>query len=105
MTGVLSYGWYFGICQNDIDPEGENRIQATCPTVTGSQNALLDWAWPCFPPGYSDVIDALLALSTMPSAPAYTAPTLVPAPGSAVWIGFVGGDTDYPVWCGTWKAR
>jgi hypothetical protein len=77
----LYYGLYRGICVNSDDPEGLGRITASVPTVFIDSTIATDWAWPMFPSGI------------------YIAP---PAPNSGVWIGFEGGDTQYPYWSGTW---
>ena len=82
MTGTSFYGLYQGICENDVDPENLDRIKATCATVFGNHTTMTDWAWPCTSPGV---------------------PVTPPAPGAAVWIGFIGGNIDYPYWAGTWQ--
>lgn len=76
------YGLYKGFCVNNNDPEGLNRITATCPTVFTDPTVQTDWAWPVIPSGLSIIL---------------------PAPNTGVWIGFEGGDTQYPYWAGVWS--
>lgn len=81
MSDELAPGFYHGQCTNDNDPEGLNRIKAIVPQLFGSDTET-DWAWPCW--------------WSVPSAPN------TPRPGDPVWVTFVGGDMDYPIWVGTW---
>jgi hypothetical protein len=77
------FGIYKGVCANNDDPEGLFRVRAIVPQVFGDPSVQTDWAWPCFSP--ADVSDLVL-----------------PNPTEPVWLMFEGGDTDYPVWLGTW---
>lgn len=76
------YGIYRGVCVNNEDPEGLNRITAIVPAVFTDPGVVSDWAWPMTPPG----------LGFSP-----------PLPNSGVWIGFEGGDPQYPYWSGVWS--
>lgn len=75
------YGIYKGICTNNVDPEGLNRIKAVVPQLFGDASTETDWALPCVPMG-----EAIIS----------------PNPGQGVWFTFEGGDLNYPVWMGTW---
>lgn len=87
-TGKIPfYGMYQGICVNNVDPEGLNRITATVPQVFGNDTTATDWAWPCFPPGWGMFATAVL----------------IPATGAGVYISFIGGDIDDPIWLGVWQ--
>ena len=69
-------GIYQGTVVNNVDPQSSGRLLLTVPAVTGYNQAT--WADPSSPSGI----------------PA------VPAPGTAVWVQFIGGDRNRPVWVG-----
>src|SRR5208282_1674519 len=75
------FGPYKGICTNNQDPGGLNRIKAVVPQLFGNASTETDWALPCSPVGY---------------------PAL-PNPGQGVWLTFEGGDINYPVYLGMWE--
>jgi uncharacterized protein involved in type VI secretion and phage assembly len=74
-------GIYPGKVENNIDPLNMGRIQVSVADVGGS--SILSWAMPCLP-----VTGSGMGMFTVP-------PT-----GSGVWVEFVRGDTDYPLWVG-----
>jgi phage baseplate assembly protein gpV len=78
------FGKYRGTVA-DVDPT-TLRIRAVVPAVLG--DVATDWCLPCVPFAGPDV--GLF---------------LIPAPGSAVWIEFEGGDVSAPIWSGClWRS-
>jgi len=75
------FGKYRGRVENNIDPQGQGRVQVSCPAVLGEGS--LSWAMPCAPYGGSGV--GLFA---------------VPPVGANVWVEFEAGNPDYPIWSG-----
>lgn len=76
------FGKYRGTVVNPIDPMQMGRIQVLVPDV--SNIMLSSWAMPCLP--YGGINSGLFT---------------VPAAGTGVWIEFEQGDSDYPIWVGT----
>jgi len=73
------YGKYSGkVTKNDTDTDNMGRIVVKVPSVFGVNAEVA--ARPCLPYGYF----------------------FIPAVGTKVWIEFEAGDTDYPIWVGTW---
>jgi hypothetical protein len=70
------YGLYQGICIDNSDPDGAYKIKLQVPQVLGQ--AVTNWAQPCIPPGT----------------------TYTPAVGQVIWVMFVAGDPNFPVWIG-----
>jgi Type VI secretion system/phage-baseplate injector OB domain len=70
------YGIYQGICTDNIDPDNKYKIKAQVPQVLGS--AIADVVYPCRKP----------------------AATEVPEINEIVWIMFIAGDPNFPVWMG-----
>ena len=79
MNARLFEGIYPGRVENNIDPLNMARIMVSVADVGG--NAPLTWAMPCLP-----VSGRGMGMFTVPPV------------GSAVWVMFVRGDSDYPVW-------
>jgi uncharacterized protein involved in type VI secretion and phage assembly len=75
------HGIYPGKVENNIDPLNLARIQVSVADVGGS--AVLSWAVPCLP-----VTGDGMGMFTVPPI------------GAGVWVAFVRGDADYPVWMG-----
>jgi uncharacterized protein involved in type VI secretion and phage assembly len=75
------FGKYRGTVLNNVDPMQMGRIMAIVPDVTGELPT--SWALPCVP-------------MAGPQAGQFVLPPI----GSAVWIEFEQGDTDYPIWTG-----
>jgi hypothetical protein len=71
------YGVYRGVVQDNRDPETQRRLKVQVQT-TGIE--VTDWAWPMEPSSIH---------------------TEVPVVGQGVWITYVGGDPEYPVWSGS----
>lgn len=108
------FGKYRGTVTNNADPEGLFRIQALVPQILGT--AACDWAWPCFPPGWSispgalmvdhtftDYNDGTASSGNHAQTLQHTLKLKVPTTGTGVWIEFEGGDVDKPIWSGVWK--
>lgn len=71
-------GFYRGIVQNNRDPLNQRRLQVLVPQTTGVE--VTDWVWPVEPHGIH-------------SEP--------PKVGQGVWVSYVSGDSEYPVWVGS----
>ena len=71
------YGIYRGVVKDNKDPQTQRRLQVQVQT-TG--NEVTDWAWPMEPSSIH---------------------TDVPVIGQGVWITYIGGDPEYPVWSGS----
>jgi hypothetical protein len=71
------YGVYRGVVKNNNDPQNQRRLKLQVQT-TGSE--VTDWAWPMEPSSIH---------------------TEVPIVGQGVWVTYVGGDPEYPVWSGS----
>jgi hypothetical protein len=71
------YGLYRGVVKDTKDPQKQRRLKVSITQTTG--NEVTDWAWPMEPSSIS---------------------TDVPVVGQGVWVTFIGGDPDYPVWSG-----
>jgi uncharacterized protein involved in type VI secretion and phage assembly len=81
MSAKVFQGIYSGRCENNIDPLNMGRIMVSVADVGGS--ATLSWALPCLP-----VTGRGMGMFTVPPV------------GAGVWVMFVRGDSDYPVWMG-----
>ena len=71
------YGVYRGVVKDNKDPQKQRRLKISITQTTGSE--VTDWAWPMEPSSIN---------------------TDVPVVGQGVWVTFIGGDPDYPVWSG-----
>ena len=72
------YGVYRGVVQDNRDPQNQRRLRVSIPQTTGSE--ITDWAWPVDPSSISPA---------------------VPVIGQGVWVSYIGGDPEYPIWMGT----
>src|SRR5262245_27429655 len=72
------YGKYSGTVTDNADKNFFGRIKVTVPTVFGDGVEVS--ARPCFAYGHF----------------------FVPPVGAQVWVEFEAGDTNYPLWVGTW---
>jgi hypothetical protein len=71
------HGLYRGVVKSTSDPQGQRRIQVSVPQVTASE--VTDWAYPVEPAGiHMDL----------------------PVIGQGVWISYIGGDPEHPIWHG-----
>ncbi len=77
------YGKYRGTVFSNIDPMQMGRIQAIVPDVLGLTPS--SWAMPC-----------------VPLAGIQTGVYVVPPLGAGVWIEFEQGNSDYPIWVGSY---
>ena len=78
------YGTYQGVVSNINDPEKRGRIKVTCPDVLGGK-AESAWCDPCVPVAYDNGGD-------------FCIPTI----DETVWLLFIGGDSNKPVYLGGW---
>lgn len=71
------YGIYRAVVEDNRDPDKLRRIKVSIPQITGrGKDQKTGWIWPI--------------LST----------ERPPAIGSGVWVMYLGGDPDYPIWIG-----
>jgi hypothetical protein len=90
MTGQKFLGIYRGTVLNNIDPEFRGRLMLSVPDVTSLIPTT--WAEPCTP----------LAGPTGPPMGVF----MVPMIGAGVFVQFIYGDPDHPVWMGCfWGAQ
>lgn len=78
------YGLYQGIVTNIDDPEKRGRIKVKCPDVLGGE-AESAWCDPLVPVAYDHGGDFC-----------------IPAKDEAVWLQFIAGDANRPVYMGGW---
>lgn len=78
------YGIYQGIVTSHKDPENRGRIKVLCPSVLGGKTESA-WCDPCIPIAYDKGGDFC-----------------IPVKDEAVWLMFIGGDANRPVWLGGW---
>ena len=81
---------YFGIYQGKVvsvsDPEKRGRIKVICPEVL--YTSVSAWCDPCIPVAYDGGGDFCL-----------------PKMGEAVWLMFISGDANKPVYLGGWWSK
>lgn len=110
------YGVYPATVHDNSDPQGLLRLRLKVRMVLG--DAVSDWAMPCLPTGWRDGVvkphsdhsftdandgdnssgDKAVALTHDHN---HELIDRVPSLGSTVWVMFVAGDQDFPVWLGT----
>lgn len=81
-----SWGKYPGVVVNPIDPELRGRMLVQVPDVWGPN--VSSWALPCLPWGG-------MSLGMY----------VIPAVGANVWVEFLQGDTEKPIWTGFWWGK
>ncbi|NIM18415.1 MAG: hypothetical protein GTO45_41070 [Candidatus Aminicenantes bacterium] len=81
------YGKYRGFVVDNTDPENLGRLKVTVPSVLGKEIAV--WAFPCFPYG-GDANQGFL---------------FIPEKEAGVWVEFEEGDTEFPIWVGTFWSK
>lgn len=81
MSSGPFFGKYPGSVRNNVDPMMKGRLLVEVADVGG--NMLSSWAMPCLP-------------VAGPNMGIFTVPPI----GAGVWVEFVRGDPDYPVWVG-----
>lgn len=78
------YGLYQGVVTNIKDPEKRGRIKVKCPEVLGADTESA-WCDPLVPVAYDNGGDFCL-----------------PAKNEMVWLQFIAGDANKPVYLGGW---
>lgn len=81
------YGIYQGVVTNTNDPEKRGRIKIKCPDVLGDD---IESAWcdPCVPVSFDGGGDFCM-----------------PDKEETVWVMFIAGDANRPVWLGNWWSK
>ena len=72
------YGVYRAVVKDNRDPQNQRRLKVSVTQTTGTE--VTEWAWPIEPSSIH---------------------TAVPVIGQGVWVTYIGGDPDYPVWVGS----
>ena len=78
------YGLYQGVVTNIQDPEKRGRIKVKCPDVLGGTTESA-WCDPMIPVAYDNGGDFC-----------------IPTKDETVWLQFIAGDANRPVWLGGW---
>lgn len=78
------YGLYQGVVTNIKDPEKRGRIKVKCPEVLGADTESA-WCDPLVPIAYDNGGDFC-----------------IPAKNEMVWLQFIAGDANKPVYLGGW---
>ena len=78
------YGLYQGIVTKIDDPEKRGRIKVICPDILGADTESA-WCDPLVPVAYDNGGDFC-----------------IPTTDEAVWLQFIAGDVNRPVWLGGW---
>ena len=78
------YGLYQGIVTSIKDPEKRGRIKVRCPEVLGGSTESA-WCDPLVPVAYDNGGDFC-----------------IPTKDETVWLQFIAGDVNRPVWLGGW---
>lgn len=81
------FGIYQGIVTNTKDPEKRGRIKVKCPEVLGDTVSSA-WCDPCVPIAYDNGGDFC-----------------IPQLNETVWIMFISGDVNKPVYLGGWWSK
>lgn len=79
------YGIYQGIITSIKDPEKRGRIKIKCPEVFSDDETISAWCDPCVNVAYDNGGDFC-----------------VPSVDETVWVMFIAGDVNRPVWLGGW---
>lgn len=83
MSSVTYLGIYQGVVSDIKDPEKRGRIKVICPEVLGDEESA--WCDPVVPVAYDNGGDFC-----------------IPEIEEMVWVMFIAGDVDKPVWLGGW---
>jgi hypothetical protein len=79
MDSILRhYGVYRAVVKDNRDPQNQRRLKVSVTQTTGTE--VTEWAWPVEPSSIH---------------------TSVPVIGQGVWVSYVGGDPEYPIWMGS----
>ena len=84
MAENMYYGIYQAKVTNIKDPEKRGRVKVLCPEVLGAETESA-WCDPCIPVAYDGGGDFCL-----------------PARDETLWIMFISGDSNRPVYFGNW---
>lgn len=114
MSDERFYGLYTGVCVDNKDPDKRSRIRLKVRQVLG--DATTNWAEACLPVTTNEThINHIKTITTSsessPDAHAHTVSVnldhnphvRVPRLKQTVWVMFIGGDPNFPVWIGVSK--
>lgn len=82
------YGKHRGTVVDNADPERLGRLKVLVPDVLGPE-VVTGWALPCVP--YGGAADEGFLF--------------IPDVGAGVWVEFENGDTEFPIWVGTFWSK
>jgi hypothetical protein len=85
------YGVYQGVCVDINDPQNSSRIRLQVPQVLG--NEYTNWAEPSVSAGLIAYVDSA-------SSAELDGKLSAPHVGQHVWVMFIAGDPNFPVWIG-----
>lgn len=71
------HGFYRGVVRDNRDPNNQRRLKVEVPQINPGETT--DWCWPVEPAGV------------------HVTP---PVKNQGVWVSFIGGDPEHPVWHG-----
>ena len=104
------YGIYEGVCIDNQDPAFVYRIRLKVPQILG--DAVTNWAKPCLPvtdnSTHTNHTDSITSGSggtpshthSVTLNAAHSAHNATPNIGQKVWVMFIAGDPNFPVWLG-----
>lgn len=124
MSSEKFYGVYAGICVDVADPESRSRIRLKVRQVLG--DSITNWAEACLPVTSNTTHDAHVSTVTSSSNGAHshsdpqggststdgththtvsinlshTPHNKTPRLNQTVWVMFIGGDPNFPIWIG-----
>lgn len=110
MSEQRFYGVYSGKCVDITDPQNRSRIRLKVRQVLG--DSITNWAEACLPVTSNSTHTAHTETLTTSSsgAPAHThsislnlshtSHNKVPRLNQTVWVMFIGGDPNFPIWIG-----
>lgn len=107
----MKYGKYRALVTNIEDPEERGRIKVSCPKIYGDYDSA--WCLPCIPYPFfeSSIVEGENHEIDTPEEEEEEENTeleteivrATPKIGDPIWIEFEEGDTNKPIWVGSWE--